>query len=114
MLESVFDPFIKLIDFGYSLDFSQKLPEDIKNLISPWIMGTFAYTAPEQIENRGKFDEQFQLESDMWSLGVIIFFLISAKHPFHGKSEQDLFNKIMSCDYDFDPESDWINVSKDC
>ena len=78
MLESVFDPFIKLIDFGYSLDLGLNLPENIKNLISPWIMGTFAYTAPEQIENRGNFTEQFKLASDMWSLGVIIFFLISA------------------------------------
>lgn len=50
----------------------------------------------------------------MWSLGVIIYFLISGKHPFRGPTEKYLFNKILSCDYDFIPEGDWDHISENC
>ena len=122
MFESPFDTktkdtvksFIKIIDFGYSLDLGVQMTEDEKDLLSPMIMGTFAYTAPEQIEHLNDFDNQFKLESDMWSLGVIIYFLVSGMHPFRGFDSKDLFQKISSCDYDFDPEHLWQDISDEC
>ena len=65
MFESCFDPkakdalksFIKIIDFGYSLDLGKSFSLDEREELSPYIMGTFAYTAPEQIEHRGDFDK---------------------------------------------------------
>ena len=65
MFESCFDPkakdalksFIKIIDFGYSLDLGETFTDAEKEEISPYIMGTFAYTAPEQIEHRNDFDK---------------------------------------------------------
>lgn len=77
-------------------------------------MGTFAYTAPEQIEHLNDFDNQFKLESDMWSVGVIIYFLVSGIHPFQGNNNKELFKSISSCDYDFEPEHLWQNISGDC
>jgi serine/threonine protein kinase len=61
MFESIFDPksvksFIKIIDFGYSIDLGSELTDEQKNLLSPYIMGTFAFTAPEQIEHLNDFE----------------------------------------------------------
>ena len=88
MLESVFGcdykSFIKLIDFGYSLDLSPEasLSQENLELILRHIMGTFSYTAPELLEQKDSFKDQFKIESDMWSLGVILFQMVSAKLPF--------------------------------
>ena len=122
MFESCFDPkakdalksFIKIIDFGYSLDLGETFTDAEKEEISPYIMGTFAYTAPEQIEHRNDFDKQFKLESDMWSVGVIIYFLVSGIHPFRAENKEELFVKIQSCDYEFMPNSIWQDISDDC
>ena len=46
-------------------------------------------------------------ESDMWSVGVIIYFLVSGIHPFLAEDNDELFKKIVSCDYDFEPEDIW-------
>ena len=50
----------------------------------------------------------------MWALGVVIFVLLAGDHPFTAQTDQKLFNKILSCDYDFEPESIWDNISTEC
>jgi serine/threonine protein kinase len=42
-------------------------------------MGTTEYMAPEVINSNGIF-----IESDMWSLGVMVYQLIFGKLPFRG------------------------------
>ena len=57
--------------------------------------------APEVI--KGSYDEM----CDMWSIGVITFALLGGYPPFntaHNEPEQALYNKILTCDYDFDDE----------
>ena len=77
-------------------------------------MGTYAYVAPEIVQDTDDILNQFEIESDMWALGVIIFVLLAGKHPFDADSDRKLFNKILSCDYDFVPENIWENISKEC
>ena len=120
MLESVYGfdykSFIKLIDFGYSLDLSPEAtlsPENLE-LILRHIMGTFSYTAPELLEQKDEFKDQFKIESDMWSLGVILFQMVSAKLPFDEFDEDKLFRKIQSTDYGFDPSEFWDEISDPC
>ena len=93
MLESFYDlnskSFIKLIDFGYSLNLNScaSLPQDQVDLILNFIMGTFTYTAPELLEQKDNFDDQFKIQSDMWSLGVILYQLVSSSLPFQDVDE---------------------------
>lgn len=50
-------------------------------------MGTFTYTAPELLEQKDNFDDQFKIQSDMWSLGVILYQLVSSSLPFQDVDE---------------------------
>ena len=68
--------------------------------------GSAFFVAPEIILNK-KYDES----ADMWSLGVILYLLLSGNHPFYTKSSNlsELFEKVTNGDYDF--LDDWCNVS---
>ena len=90
--------FAKLIDFGFSEFCSQKHKYLTRT------MGTPYYLAPEV--TRGKYDKR----CDLWSVGVMVFLLLSGQVPFVGEDAKDLDAKILSCDYDFDGEV-WNSVS---
>ena len=77
-------------------------------------MGTLTYVAPELLKNQDDQDDYFRIESDMWSIGVIIFSLLCGYHPFDNDDEDDLVNLILCCDYEFKPERIWDSISKDC
>lgn len=47
--------------------------------IYPSIWGTIPYMAPEQIK-----EERAMKGSDLWSLGIILFILVTHHHPFYG------------------------------
>lgn len=55
---------------------------------------------------RAPYDQQ----SDMWSVGVIIYLLLGGDLPFMGRSQKELFRKIVVGTYDF-PEEGWGHVS---
>lgn len=89
---------LKLIDFGYATVLrpgESKEPQD----------GSLIYVAPEMIE--GKMD----LSTDMWSLGVICFMLISGDQPFTGCDTHNKLLNIRHVKYNFQgPE--WETVSE--
>lgn len=69
-------------------------------------IGTPYYMAPEVLD--GAYDET----CDMWSLGVITYCLLCGYPPFNAETDQQLFRKIKSCDYEFHlPE--WGSVSEE-
>ena len=69
-------------------------------------IGTPYYMAPEVLE--GAYDET----CDMWSIGVITYCLLCGYPPFNADTDQQLFRKIKTCDYEFHlPE--WGSVSDD-
>lgn len=76
---------IKLIDFGTAGDFDPK-----KGLSG--ILGTAYYIAPEVLSKSGKYD----LKCDMWSLGVILYILLTGIPPFNGHSDEEIFSSIRS------------------
>ncbi|CAJ1359790.1 unnamed protein product [Effrenium voratum] len=91
--------FLKLIDFGFSKFFHQK--KHMKEAL-----GTMNYVAPEVLRQR------YCLGScDMWSLGVIVFVLLSGEMPFQG-SDVGTARAIKTGRFWMKPGK-WFHVSKD-
>jgi len=67
--------------------------------------GTPYYVAPEVIKA-----EAYSKEVDMWSIGVITYFILCGYPPFMGESLQQIFESIQNCEYDF-PSVEWDNIS---
>lgn len=88
---------IKVIDFGESCI----LPPS-KRLSTT--MGTAYYIAPEVLTH------SYTEKCDMWSLGVIIFILLSGFPPFNGSTDLEITAKIQKGKYSFDAEV-WSQVS---
>ena len=70
---------LKLGDFGLAKKLSFR-DEKISEMV-----GTPAYMAPEILENMG-----YSLEVDIWSLGVIMYYLIIGKLPFNKPNQEDI------------------------
>jgi calcium-dependent protein kinase len=76
---------LKLIDFGLSTTIAAK---DDYRVGSPY------YMAPEILD--GKYDYL----TDMWSVGVILFVMMTGEYPFPGKIQKEVFEKIRRGTYD--------------
>ena len=70
------------------------------------IVGTPSYVAPEVL--CGDYD----FECDNWSLGVIMYVLLSGYLPFYGNNEAEVFQKIKSGQLSFD-QKEFTNISSD-
>lgn len=94
---------IKLIDFGLA-----QLYEPNSSLRV--MFGTPEFVAPEVISY-----EPVSPATDMWSVGVICYVLLSGLSPFMGDSDADTFTNVERVDFDFeDPVFETISaVAKD-
>ena len=72
---------IKLCDFGTSHMF--KIGEKEKS-----VTGSSYYIAPEVL------NKKYDFKCDLWSVGVIMYVLLTKKIPFHGQSDKDLRKNI--------------------
>ncbi|KAG8147029.1 hypothetical protein E2320_014098 [Naja naja] len=84
------NPKIKIIDFGLA----QKLEEGVayKSLC-----GTPQYIAPEVINY-----EALSTATDMWSIGVITYILLSGMSPFQGETDEETLSNVVSGNYEFE------------
>ncbi|XP_041430695.1 death associated protein kinase 1 S homeolog isoform X2 [Xenopus laevis] len=85
-------PRIKIIDFGLAHRIDSG--NEFKN-----IFGTPEFVAPEIVNY-----EPLGLESDMWSIGVITYILLSGASPFLGETKQETLANISAVSYDFEEE----------
>mmetsp|Transcript_6046 Transcript_6046/g.15437 ORF Transcript_6046/g.15437 Transcript_6046/m.15437 type:complete len:442 (-) Transcript_6046:77-1402(-) len=75
------------------------------------VCGTWAYCAPEVRNDENGYGAKV----DVWSLGVILFVLLAAYHPFdkYGQADEDaMWHRAEACKFDFDDEA-WDGVSDD-
>ena len=84
---------VKIIDFGLA----RKLEpgKDIRILF-----GTPEFVSPEVISY-----EPVSTVSDMWSVGVVCYVLLSGLSPFMGDSDVETFANISGISYDFEDEA---------
>lgn len=83
---------IKVCDLGFAC--LVNTGEDIRDII-----GTPDYVAPEVLSY-----EPLGLYTDMWSLGVLTYVMLTAHSPFAGKDNQETFLNISQVNLDF-PEN---------
>jgi len=97
------DTDVKISDFGLakvSKDYPRRLPR------SHSICGSDFYLAPEVIKQ-----EEYGREIDLWSVGVILYVLLSGSLPFFHTVLHKLYRQIVERDLVF-PSKSWTNVSK--
>ncbi len=77
---------VKIMDFGLAkLRGGRKLPKEGRTL------GTVAYMSPEQVRGEG-VDER----TDIWSLGVMLYEMVTGRLPFQGEYEQAVIYSILN------------------
>jgi len=91
---------VKIADFGFSKSFAEEGEKLMTSCGSP------GYVAPEILTA-----ESYDKSVDMWSVGVIIYILLSGYPPFYADSAPALFKKIMDVKYDFD-DTVWDGISE--
>ena len=74
---------VKLLDFGQSRKMGAN--ESLHG-----VYGTAYYVAPEVLE--GDYDEK----CDIWSIGIILYMLLSGSPPFTGNSDLQIIESIKS------------------
>ena len=94
-------PKVKIADFGMAA----KLKEG-QNIQK--IAGTIGFMAPEII-----LDQPSDFKADVWSLGVLLYALISSGVPFSGEDRNETAYKILTNELSFS-RSVWRTVSEDC
>ncbi|CAN1250418.1 Calcium-dependent protein kinase 17 [Linum perenne] len=83
---------LKATDFGLSVFY--KPGEVFKDIV-----GSAYYIAPEVLKRK------YGPEADIWSIGVMLYILLSGVPPFWAESEHGIFNAILRghCDFSSDP-----------
>ncbi len=88
---------VKLIDFGLSKDFSEA---EIMQTPS----GSPYYIAPEV------FAQKYDNKCDTWSMGVVLYIMLSGKVPFPGECNKEIIENVIKGEYHYNHDS-FKNVS---
>uniref|UniRef100_A0A6T8AW03 Protein kinase domain-containing protein n=1 Tax=Prymnesium polylepis TaxID=72548 RepID=A0A6T8AW03_9EUKA len=96
---------IKLIDFGYAGIWSADKP-------LTGLCGTPDYVAPEVLSWYDDDDTgtPYGKGSDLWSLGVLLYVILSGCSPFNGEEEEQLLKLVAEAKYEF-YEKEWEHIS---
>ncbi|XP_073693024.1 myosin light chain kinase 3-like [Garra rufa] len=91
---------IKIIDFGLARKYRPREKLKVN-------FGTPEFLAPEVVNY-----DFVSFPTDMWSVGVITYMLLSGLSPFMGDNDTETMNNILHANWDFDAET-FENVSEE-
>ncbi|XP_064190005.1 LOW QUALITY PROTEIN: myosin light chain kinase 2, skeletal/cardiac muscle [Anguilla rostrata] len=91
---------IKIIDFGLARRYKPREKLRVN-------FGTPEFLAPEVINY-----EFVSFPTDMWSLGVITYMLLSGLSPFLGEDDNETLNSILACQWSFE-EEEFADISEE-
>ncbi len=83
---------IKMLDFGISK--SLKATPSEKKLTGQQVLGSPVYMSPEQLRNAQTIDPR----ADLWSLGVVVYEMLSGTTPFDRDGVGEIFAAILGED----------------
>ena len=105
------DGIVKVLDFGLAKLITPELseqaansdsesifgskPPTLANTNSSGIMGTIAYMSPEQVRGLANIDGR----TDIWSLGVVLYEMLTGKTPFAGEASKELVAAILKGEF---------------
>ena len=89
---------LMLTDFGLSVFVKPGIP--FKDIV-----GSAYYVAPEVLR------KNYGMEADVWSIGIILYILLSGVPPFWAEQEPQIFDAILKADLDFSTKP-WPAVSQ--
>jgi eukaryotic-like serine/threonine-protein kinase len=84
---------LKLLDFGISkAALTARAPDaDVGTSTTAFVMGTPLYMSPEQLRSLPDLDGR----TDIWSMGAVMYELLSGKPPFHAASVPEICAAIL-------------------
>ncbi|WP_433937626.1 protein kinase [Sorangium cellulosum] len=85
-------PLVKVLDFGLSKAADDSVEETGKLTASEMMLGSPCYMSPEQVRSTKDVDAR----TDVWSLGIILYQLLTARFPFDAPSISALFVAIVT------------------
>ncbi|XP_052390473.1 myosin light chain kinase family member 4-like isoform X1 [Carassius gibelio] len=91
---------VKIIDFGLARRYKPREKLRVN-------FGTPEFLAPEVINY-----EFVSFPTDMWSLGVITYMLLSGLSPFLGEDDNETLNNILACQWSFE-EAEFVDISEE-
>lgn len=87
---------VKIGDFGMARIVKQESHSDDSNVMLKTCCGSPHYASPEIVSGK-PYDGK---KSDVWSLGVILYALLTAQMPFHGELVGDVIKMIKSGNFE--------------
>jgi len=93
---------IKISDFGSAKQLKPTEEPDGRSthiLRRCTFVGTAQYVSPEMLNSRC-----ISFASDLWSLGCVVYQMVTGQMPFKGRSEYLIFKEILDLAYEFTPD----------